>query len=250
VFEDITRIFESASRVLFITGAGLSADSGLPTYRGIGGLYEGIQTNDGMSIEEALSGSMFRNQPSLTWKYIAQLEAAHRGAEPNTGHHCIARLESKLDEVWVLTQNVDGLHHRAGSRRIIDIHGDIHQLSCTVCDYQYRVESYASLTIPPACPTCQGLVRPEVVLFGELLPESKLDLLARATARPVDLVLSVGTTSLFPYIAAPILQAQERGIPTVEINPGQTHLSSVVDYKVSMGAAKALEVIATCLDLA
>ena len=250
MIDAVARILENASRLLFITGAGISADSGLPTYRGIGGLYEDACTDEGLPIEQALSGTMFRTRPELTWKYIAELEAAHRGAAPNRAHRVIAELESKLSDVWVLTQNVDGLHHRAGSRNIIDIHGDIHSLSCTACPYQARVVNYAELSIPPQCPDCDGLVRPDVILFGELLPESKLELLSRASARPFDAVLSVGTSSLFPYIEAPVLGAHRAGIPTVEINPGQTHLSSTVDYKVSMGAADALGAIAEKLGLA
>ena len=250
MLDQIAKLLNDALRVLFITGAGMSADSGLPTYRGIGGLYEGVTTEDGLPIEQALSGPVFRARPTLTWKYIAQLEAAHRNAQPNRGHRVIAALEKKLDAVWVLTQNVDGLHHRAGSRNTIDIHGDIHQLSCTQCAYAQRVEDYSALVIPPRCPQCNGLIRPDVILFGELLPEAKLELLARASAQGFDMVFSIGTSSLFPYIEAPILRAQALGVPTVEINPGKTHLSSKVDYKLSMGAAEALDAIAERLGLA
>jgi NAD-dependent deacetylase len=160
-------------RILFITGAGLSAESGLPTYRGIGGLYASEHTEHGVPIEVALSGPMFRHKPELTWHHIARLERAVRGAKPSEAHHLIARLEAQ-HEVVVLTQNVDGLHRAAGSTRVIDIHGDCHDLFCTRCDFRERRSDYAGMDIPPACPACGAVVRPDVVLFEEALPALKL----------------------------------------------------------------------------
>lgn len=138
-----------ARRALFITGAGLSADSGLPTYRGVGGLYEGMATEDGMSIETVLSGATFARRPELTWKYLLQVERACRSATFNAGHRFIARLERRVAKVVVLTQNVDGLHRRAGSTCVFDIHGDLHELLCTGCGRRRRVESYAGLAALP-----------------------------------------------------------------------------------------------------
>src|ERR1043165_727876 len=120
--------------ILFITGAGLSAESGLPTYRGIGGLYSTADTEHGVPIEVALSGPMFRQRPELTWHHIARIEEAVRGAKPSAAHALIARLECE-HEVVVLTQNVDGLHGMAGSTQVIDIHGDCRQLMCTRCTF-------------------------------------------------------------------------------------------------------------------
>ena len=106
----------SAQSVLFVTGAGISADSGLPTYRGIGGLYEGKGTHDGITIEEALSGAMLRQDPELTWRYLHEIERACRGAAPNRAHDVLALFEKRFARTWVLTQNVDGLHRRAANR--------------------------------------------------------------------------------------------------------------------------------------
>ena len=114
--ERVASFLRSASSVLFVTGAGISADSGLPTYRGIGGLYEGAETPEGIPIEEALSGYMMRKNPALTWKYIQQIEAASRGASFNRAHSVLAEAERRFERVWVLTQNVDGLHRMAGSK--------------------------------------------------------------------------------------------------------------------------------------
>ncbi len=230
-------------RVLFITGAGMSVDSGLPTYRGVGGLYEGVVTDDGMSIEEALSGHTMERDPALSWKYIMQVEQVSRGSGPNRGHECIAELEPYFDELWVLTQNVDGLHRAAGSTHIIDIHGDVRKLICPRCDYATTVTDYSGLSCPPHCPACDAIIRPAVVLFGEMLPPEKVAVLREQLMRGFDAVLSVGTSSLFPYIVQPVIEARRRGVLTVEINPGDTHLRAVVDYQLAVGATPALEAI-------
>ncbi len=237
--QDIAAWLGGCRRLLFITGAGLSADSGLPTYRGIGGLYESQTTDEGMAIEEALSGHVFAARPELGWKYIARIEAACRGAEPNPGHHVMADLQDRFD-VWILSQNVDGLHRAAGSSQVMDIHGDIHDLRCTRCAHQATVTDYADLDLPPRCPACGAIVRPAVVLFGEMLPHDTVRTLGEQLAQGFDAVFSVGTSSLFPYIVEPVLRAHNAAIPTVEINPGRTVISDMVDFKMNCGAAAAM----------
>ncbi|MDR1461806.1 MAG: NAD-dependent protein deacylase, partial [Azoarcus sp.] len=123
VLDDIADSLRRAERPLFITGAGISADSGLPTYRGIGGLYNDRQAEEGISIEEALSGHMLAHRPELTWRYIGQIERNCRDAEPSAAHRLIAALEAEKPGTWVLTQNIDSLHRTAGSKNLIEIHG-------------------------------------------------------------------------------------------------------------------------------
>jgi NAD-dependent deacetylase len=230
-------------RLLFITGAGLSAESGLPTYRGVGGLYSDAQTEHGMPIERALSGPVFRRSPEITWHHIARIEAAVREAQPSAAHRIIAELEREHDVV-VLTQNVDGLHRVAGSTQVIDIHGDCRQLACTRCSYRETRDSYAGLSIPPQCPSCSALLRPEVVLFEEMLPSDKLAQLERELARGFDAYFSIGTSSLFPYIVQPMLDAVRARRLTIEINPAETELSPLVEIKFPCGAGRALAAIA------
>ena len=226
--------------VLFITGAGVSADSALPTYRGVGGLYEDTPVAEGVSIEEALSGAMFQARPDITWKYLRQVEEACRGAGPNDAHRVIAWLQRQLTRVVVLTQNVDGLHQAAGTTDVIAIHGDVHQLRCTVCAWRDAVTSYAHLPPLPACPACGQVVRPEVVLFGEMLPVQATRRLHEELARGFDVVVSVGTTSAFPYIAEPVLRAGRWNASTFEINPGTTDVSHAVRHRIRRGAAEVL----------
>ena len=127
-------ILSRSRSALFVTGAGMSADSGLPTYRGVGGLYDSGTTEEGLPIEVLLSGPLFARRPEWTWKYLAEIERACRGAAPNRGHEVLALLERRLPRCVVLTQNVDGLHRRAGSTEVIEIHGNLHDLSCTACE--------------------------------------------------------------------------------------------------------------------
>jgi len=241
--ERAAELLRRAQNVLFITGAGISADSGLPTYRGVGGLYEGRATDEGIPIEVALSGQMFARDPALSWKYIRSIEEACRGAKFNRGHEVIAEIERARERVWTLTQNVDGFHRDAGATNVIEIHGDVHELLCTECDYRERVPDYSELEPLPLCPRCKSVVRPDVVLFGEMLPTAKIVVFENELRRGFDVVFSVGTTSVFPYIAGPVFIAARSGVPTVEINPARTEVSDVVDVKIARGAAEALDAI-------
>jgi NAD-dependent deacetylase len=231
--------------ILFITGAGMSADSGLPTYRGVGGLYNSGDTEEGRPIEEMLSGDMFRRRPEWTWKYLRQVADACRGATFNRGHTVLAEMERHFPRVWTLTQNVDGFHRAAGSRNIIDIHGDLGEIRCTGCPHRTTVSDYGGLTDLPRCPRCTAVLRPNVVLFGEMLPDDRFTELKNQLREGFDIVFSIGTTSVFPYISFPVELAVQRGKPSVEINPGTTRVSDLVTYRLALGAAVALEAIWT-----
>lgn len=182
-------------------------------------------------------------RPDLTWKYLLQIEQACRAAAPNRGHEVIAEMEAAFDRVWVLTQNVDGFHRRAGSRNVIDIHGDLHRVRCVRCPYAEAVADYMGFTLPPRCPSCRATVRPDVVLFGERLPAPALATYQAELARGFDLVFSVGTTSVFPYISAPVLDAYHFRRSSVEINPGETEVSEFVTVKLLYRAAPTLDAI-------
>ncbi len=239
----LAQLIAGDASLLFVTGAGISADSGLPTYRGVGGLYDDAHTPDGIAIEDALSGPMFQRDPGLTWRYIAQIEQACRGAQPNVAHRVIASLERRLSRVVVLTQNVDGLHARAGSRELIAIHGDIHRLQCTRCDWRQRVSDYAGLAPLPRCPACDAVIRPGVVLFGEQLPTRETERLQAELELGFDAVVSVGTSSGFPYIAAPVQFTNAGGGVSFEINPGESAVSRLVSRRIRQGAAAAFSAL-------
>ena len=233
--------------ILFITGAGISADSGLPTYRGIGGLYDDRTTDEGVPIEVALSGPMFQADPALTWKYLWEIGQACQGAEPNDAHRFIAELQESR-AVRVMTQNVDGLHRRAGTRDLIEVHGDASRLLCTGCGARSSAEEVIDgyrgrVALPPRCAGCGGVLRPRVVLFEEMLPDEVLLAFRELAETLFDLVVVIGTTAVFPYIQLPVAAALSRGLPVVEINPQATELSPLMTQHLQQGAAPALRAV-------
>jgi NAD-dependent deacetylase len=232
-----------AERILIITGAGLSADSGLPTYRGLGGLYNG-ETADGLPIEVALSGPTLRRDPALCWKYLAEIGRACLQAEPNAGHVAIAELQRCKPGAWVLTQNIDGFHRRAGSpsQRLIEIHGQLAPLSCMACG---KVDGRSlplvlNQPLPPRCPTCDGVLRPAVVLFEEMLPETALAALQQQVQAGFDAVLVVGTTASFGYILEPVWRVHQAGGSVIEVNLQPTEISPLADVLLQGRAADVL----------
>ncbi len=248
VIKAVAAEIDRAERILFITGAGISADSGLPTYRGVGGLYQDQATEEGIRIEEALSAMMFAHRPALTWKYLWQIGAACHGAKPNRAHEVIALLQQHKPSIAVLTQNIDGLHRAAGTANLIEVHGHAFDLFCTRCRTQFSaadlIANYERQPeLPPTCPQCGGGVRPDVVLFGERLPDEAVQAMMALSNPPPELVIAIGTSSTFPYIVGPVVQAGYLGIPTVEINPVDTSVSALVTYRLRLGAAEAMDKI-------
>lgn len=229
--------------ILFITGSGISADSGLPTYRNSGLPYNIDCTEDGLCVERALAGDLFEDHPELTWKYLSRIERMCRDVRCNRAHEVIVEMERHFERVWTLTQNVDGLHRAAGARNVIDAHGDLHNLRCTRCRHRETVADYSRLKMPPGCPKCAGPLRPDIVLFGEVLPLEKLVMMLVELDSGFDMVFSIGTSSVFPYVAEPIQMAIEMGRPTVEINPGDSEISDMVGIRLPMRAAPALDAI-------
>lgn len=241
----ITRVAQAivaAERILLITGAGLSADSGLPTYRGLGGLYNG-HTAEGLPIEAALSGPMLQRDPALCWKYLAELGKACLGAQANAGHYAIAELQRKKPQCWLLTQNIDGYHRAAGSpmARVIEIHGELVPLYCQSCGaVDSELAAHLDRPLPPKCRQCAGVLRPPVVLFEEMLPEKAIGTLYDEVRKGFEVVISIGTSASFPYIVEPLLRTRQAGGFTVEINPQRTDLSGRVDVHLQ---GRALDVL-------
>lgn len=239
--QQIAEALRQAERILIITGAGLSADSGLPTYRGVGGLYNG-HTEDGLPIEAALSGPMLQLDPALCWKYLSEIGRACIAAKPNAGHAAIAELQRRKPGCWVLTQNVDGYHLAAGSpsQRLIEIHGTLGPLFCMTCgEPSKELTEHLTRPLPPHCP-CGGVLRPPVVLFEEMLPESALGRLRDELAKGFDAVVAVGTSASFAYIVEPLLRARHSGGFTAQIDPSASELSLMVDVHLTAGASDVL----------
>ncbi len=214
-----------------ITGAGISAESGIPTYRGVGGIY--ADPAEGDRTVEALSGPTLARDPDRTWRAVADLARRALNARPNAAHQALVAIEDAVPTFTLLTQNVDGLHRIAGSRNVIEIHGDVLDTRCTACEARGRLEreTLAALEGTPRCPRCGGGLRPDAVLFDEMLPIAKVVALREAFYVNVpDLVLVVGTTALFPYISEPVHLAARAGRLTVEVNVGPTPLTTSVRH--------------------
>lgn len=237
--------------VAVITGAGVSKAAGLPTYRGAGGVYEDAREGD-RTIDD-LTGATFRREPGRTWERILRLARGAAAAQPGPVHRLLAEAAQRLPRLFLLTQNVDGLHARAGSPDVVEIHGNVLRIRCLACGARAPLPAAA---LPPgaprpACPACGGEARPDVVLFGEALPrEGLLRLQAELVERSPDLLLLLGTSALFPYIVAPARHATARGRLAVEVNPQETPATEAVRYALRGTAEQWLPALLAALPAA
>jgi NAD-dependent deacetylase len=229
-------------KVVVLTGAGISAESGIPTFRGKDGLWNRFRP------EELATPSAFERDPVTVWKWYDWRRQLIKKAEPNEGHRIIARMEREFDDFHLITQNVDGLHQRAGSQRVIELHGNIWKLRCNSCGFE-KVDMRAPLPeIPPRCEKCGGMFRPGVVWFGEPLPREALEL-ALSLSESADIFLVVGTSAqVYPAAELPLI-ARSGGAKVIEVNPQQTDLTPYVDFSIrkpaSEGLGEALDIIYT-----
>ena len=215
-----------------LTGAGISAESGIPTFRGGGGLW------DRYDIEEYGTADAFRRDPGKVWLLLRDLSRECAAAAPNEGHRALARLEAMGLLAGIVTQNVDGLHQRAGSRAVFEFHGSCATLHCTRCGRLFRREEIPLETLPPRC-GCGAPVKPDVVLFGDPIPEEALQGASDLALR-CGLLLVVGTSAeVFPAAAIPGM-ARQAGAAILELNPERTVLSPYVDLSLRGTAAEVL----------
>ncbi|NOX18182.1 MAG: NAD-dependent deacylase [Chlorobi bacterium] len=213
---------KSANRILFFTGAGISAESGVDTFRGKGGLW------NKMKPEELASFDGFMRNPNLVWEWYQYRRKVVRNTTPNPGHRAIAEFEKYFDTIDVITQNVDNLHRRAGSKNILELHGNIERNYCMECGKYYGVEEFLNSEEVPKCPECGGMIRPDVVWFGENLPDGIYET-AVQRAQFSDVCFVVGTSAVV-YPAAYIpTRAKEAGSFVVEINLEGTDISGSLD---------------------
>ncbi len=219
-----------------LTGAGISAESGVPTFRGPGGLWRNHRP------EDLATPRAFARDPLQSWEWYNWRRTVIASVEPNAGHRALARIEERSPRFTLVTQNVDGLHDRAGSRNILKVHGDIWTLRCTRCARAWQDLRPALPDLPPKC-ECGALARPGVVWFGEGLPEDVWRE-AVAAARACDVFLLVGTSAVV-YPAAGLAElARSHGAKVIEINIEETPLSGHVDLSWCTRASEALPMLA------
>ncbi|MFZ0031559.1 MAG: NAD-dependent deacylase [Candidatus Cybelea sp.] len=236
--ESLLTALRGAASVFILTGSGISAESGLPTFRGVNGLWRTHR------VEELASPEGFARDPLLVWTWYNERKAAHHGAEPNAGHRAIAQLENAIPDFTLATQNVDSLHLRAGSRNVLELHGDLREARCTKCDARRPLDA-TGLPLDEIGHSCGGRFRPNIIWFGEPLP-AVVWREAEIAAGRADVILVVGTSAVVYPAAALATHYNDRAF-VVEINPEETAISARVDCVVRGRAADVLPRIAEAI---
>jgi NAD-dependent deacetylase len=229
-----------AQHVCVLTGAGISAESGIPTFRdAMTGLWSRFRPED-LATPDA-----FERDPEFVWRWYEERRRRVAAASPNAGHLALAAIEARLPSLTLVTQNVDGLHQRAGSRNVHEYHGSLMRDRCTVeGTVATRVDAPSSAL--PRCSRCGGLLRPDVVWFGEAIPEAPMRVAARA-ASSCDLFLSVGTSARVHPAAGLAEIARDAGATVVEVNPDRTELSDTADLRLAGRAGEVLPALLALL---
>jgi NAD-dependent deacetylase len=233
--ERLAAALRDASSVFVLTGSGISAESGLPTFRGVGGLWRTQR------VEFLASPEGFARDPILVWTWYNERKAAHERAEPNAGHAALAALEGRYHDFTLATQNVDSLHLRPGSRNVLELHGNLREARCTKCDARRSLDGNG-LPLNEIEHGCGGRMRPDIVWFGEPLPRDTWRRAEEGAAK-ADVILVIGTSAVV-YPAAALATHYNRSAFVVEINPEETAISCGVDLAIRKSAAEALPLIA------
>ncbi len=223
-----------AQSVCVSSGAGMSAESGVPTFRDDSGHWSKFNPAE-LATPEA-----FARNPRKVWAWYRERRRALASIEPHAGHRILAEWESRVPEMVVVTQNVDGLHHAAGSKNVIELHGRLDVARCTACDY--AIQGLDDLGPDPRCPECEQRLRPGVVWFGEMLPPGATEA-AFAAARKCDVLLVIGTSGVVQPAASLAEVAKTAGARLIEINPTPTPISAYADVCLRSGCRDALTAI-------
>lgn len=224
-------LLQQAARIAVLTGAGISAESGVPTFRGSGGLWRQFRAED-LATPQA-----FARDPELAWQWYDWRRGILAQVKPNAGHLALAELEQRVPQFTVVTQNVDGLHQKAGSRSVLEVHGSIWKLRCDKCSSEWLDQS-VRLALPPRC-ECGAMARPGVVWFGENLP-AKIWNAAEEAVETCDVLVVVGTSALVYPAAGLVPLARSSGAKIIEINLEATPMSGLVDCALTGPAGEIL----------
>jgi NAD-dependent deacetylase len=224
-----------ARNILALTGAGVSAESGVPTFRGAGGLWRQFR------FEDLATPQAFARDPKLVWEWYAWRRDTIAALSPNAAHRALAAMERRFPGFQLATQNVDGLHAAAGSRRVLELHGSLWRLRCVACGKTVEDRRVPLPDLPPRC-ACGQLLRPAVTWFGEMLPQAAVEE-AVAAARAADVVLVIGSSQLvYPAAGLPEI-AQARGAFVIEVNTEDTPLTPSADAALRGTAADLVPVL-------
>jgi NAD-dependent deacetylase len=223
----VHQALEQIVSIAVLTGAGISSESGIPTFRGSDGLWKNYRPED-LATPEA-----YAKHPSLVWEWYKMRFETVMKAEPNAAHHALVKL-AREKQLTLVTQNVDGLHERAGSSDVLELHGNITKSRCERCRHLEALQE--GFEIPPICKKCGSRMRPNVVWFGETLPQTVFQKAVQAFAK-CEVALIVGTSGVVEPAASLARLAKQQGAVVVEINPTETPLSFFADVSLRMGAS-------------
>jgi NAD-dependent deacetylase len=221
--ESASDVLAKANHVVILTGAGISAESGIPTFRGEDGLWKTYRA------EQLATPTAFIQNPKLVWEWYDWRRGIIGAKEPNPGHKVLAEWEELFPNFVLITQNIDGLHQRAGSKNVIELHGNIWKQRCIEENSIIENHDIPLNEIPPHCETCGALLRPHVVWFGESLDGSILQKSFMLSAS-CDVMLVIGTSAYVHPAASLPLSAAEAGAKIIEINPDPTSLTAQADF--------------------
>ncbi len=221
--DEVAGLLAGARRIAVLTGAGVSAESGVPTFRGRDGLWKQYRAED-LATPEA-----FERDPALVWEWYDWRRGLIAPVEPNAGHRVLAGWEGRFEDFTLITQNVDGLHAKAGSRNVVELHGNIWKLRCTREGTVEEARVTPLPRLPPACPSCGALLRPHVVWYGEALDPDVLER-AFAVSRSCEVMFVLGTSAIVHPAASLPLAAKHSGATVVEVNIEATSLTPQADF--------------------
>ena len=230
MFESIEDEIKKFQKIVFVTGAGISQESGIPTFRGEDGLWRNYDAMRLATIDA------FYDNPKLVWEWYNERRMNVFQAQPNPGHRAIAELE-KYADVVVLTQNIDGLHQKSGTSKVLELHGSIVKIKCSVCDYKEEILTEI-LDLPPLC-KCGNILRPDVVWFGELLPQDVWQN-AMYFASKCDLMIIAGTSLVVSPANTLPIYAKQNNATLIEINPEDTSMSREMNLVIRNTSAESL----------
>jgi NAD-dependent deacetylase len=230
----------AARSVFVLTGAGVSAESGVPTFRGGGG----TAVWKGLPFDVISSAQMVERDLPAVWEWFDYRRGVLESLAPNPAHDALAGWQDRFADFTLATQNIDGLHAAAGSRYVLELHGNIWRARCVACETREDIRRFDARERPPRCPSCGGLMRPDVVLFGELLPD-RVFAEALESAERCEICFVVGTSALVYPAAALPLAARRAGAYLVEVNPEQTPLTDSCDEAIQGRSGEVLPLIET-----
>ena len=218
-------IIENSKNITVLTGAGISAESGIPTFRGSDGMWKNLNPQD-IATPEA-----YRNDPKLVWEWYDWRRRIIDKAAPNHGHLALAEIERQKDKFTLITQNIDGLHQVAGSQNIIELHGNIWETRCEQCGFISKNYEVPLPQLPPKCSKCSENARPNVVWFGEIIPMELIDA-ALLSIEEADLMMIIGTSGVVEPAASMGLLAKQSDKKVLEINLDETPNTSIYDISI------------------